>query len=441
MKQLSGLDASFLYFDTPRTPVHGAVLAILDTSTAPGGYSFEKLKRVLVDRHLLLPRFTERLLPVPYSLDHPYWVRDGRFDIEDHIHRRRLPEPGTWPQLMEEIGRLLEEPLDKSRPLWDLYCLEGLDGVEGVPEGAIGVIVKAHHATADGGAAVDMVNILFDPSPETGDPALPPPSEPDIIPSESDLIGRALRRKLEIPGKLGRLALKSLKAYGRVRRGEKRKELARPPKAFSAPRTRFNAPIGQEGRIYDAVAFDLDEIKEVAGDGVTVNEVVLAVCSGALRRYLESKDELPAESLIAFAPVSVRMESERGTMGNKVTGMMVRLHTEIADPESRLRAIREESALSKGYLRAVGRRESMEFADLISPILTPAIVGIYTGLEMSRFHRPYYNLVITNVRGPQEPRYLAGSRLLSCFGALPAPDGMGLLLAVAGFGDSLTISI
>ena len=441
MQQLGGLDAAFLNLETRKAPLHISGLAVYDQSTAPG--ELVRFKDILshIESRLHLARcFRQKLVQVPLGIDHPYWVEDADFDLEFHVRHIALPKPGDWRQLCIQAARIHARPLDLGKPLWEMYVIEGLDGVEGLPEGSFATLSKIHHAAIDGVSGAEITAAIHDLTPDATPPLATTGWNPGANPSNAELMVRTavnnIRQPFRFARVLGELAPPAIRA-ALERTGDKPEDSSGP-----VPRTRFNRSVSAH-RVFEARTFALAQIKEIRKhvDGATVNDVVLAVCSGALRHYLESHSELPRESLTAFAPISVRTSDEQGTAGNQVSGMFVSLHTQEADPIERLRKVQATTIDSKELTSAVGARNLTD----LTQFMPGALAGISgrlvarTGL-MTRIG-PVANTVVTNVPGPQVPLYFTQARMVAHFGLGLPLDGLGLFHAIFSYNGTLTISI
>jgi WS/DGAT/MGAT family acyltransferase len=434
------MDASFLYAEVPNAHMAGAGLAIYDPSTAPGGkVTFKGILQHIEARLHEAKTFRRRLVRVPFDLDHPYWIEDPSFDLEFHVRHIALPHPGDWRQLCIQAARLVARPLDLSRPLWEFYVVEGLDRVEGVPEGSFAVVSKIHHAAIDGMAGMEMTNAIHDHSPDAGPN---PPAEawrPETVPSATTLLARASINNTMRPFKFARVVGRTVPVVGRIQRGLVRQQLQPPP--LTVPRTRWSGTVSPH-RVIDGCAFSLDELRDIkaAIPGATVNDVVLTVVGGALRSYLLAKDELPSEPLIAMAPISVRTAAESSAEGNMVSGMFVTLGTDIADPVKRMEAIQEATHSSKEFAQALGARTLLDYAQLMPGGLVG--LGARTGARLSLANRmrPIFNTTVTNMPGPQEPLYMAGARLVALYGIGMIVEGMGLIHPVMSYCGTITIA-
>ncbi len=442
MEQLSGLDSSFLYFESQRTPMHIGGIAIYDPSTAPGGkVRFKQIIQYIEDRMHRAKSFRQRLVNVPLNLDYPYWIEDPDFDIEFHIRHIALPEPGDWRQLCIQAARLHSRPLDLTKPLWEFTVVEGLDNVKGLPKGCYGIITKIHHAAIDGVSGVDMTTAIhaLDVEDEVETPEHP--WVPERVPTTPELLARAYSNTLTTPLRLANIAAKSIPTLAGVARSVSRGELKLPTAPNSIPRTRFNRVVSPH-RVVDGKSFDLGTIREMKSrqPGATVNDVVLAIVGGALRIYLKSKNELPSEPLVTMAPVSVRSEGERGSMGNQVTAMSVSLGTHVADPVGRLQFVRQSALDSKALTNAVGARQLADYTKFLSPVTTGLAARLYTRMGLANRFYPVFNTVVTNVPGPQMPLYSAGAKLVTQYGLGPVFDGVGLFHPVFSYCGHITIA-
>ena len=423
MKRLSGLDASFLYLETSSQLLHVCGLLVLDPDSIPGGYTFASMKERMARQAGAIPEFRQKLRHVPLDLDHPVWVDDEDFDIDRHVHRLAAPAPGGSEELAEMAGHLAGIPLDRSRPLWDMWVVEGLEG------GRVGVFIKMHHATVDGTSGMGLLAHLCALEPGS-DPAPPDPDEvgtaPDD-PGELNLLARALVRNATRPLTVAKLVAPTIGALaGSVDRARKGTAMAAP---LRAPRTPFNATITGH-RTVAYVDLDLDDIKAVKNAaGVTVNDVVLTLCGGALRRYLEERDALPSSSLLATVPVSVRGTSQAGGV-NQVSALFARLGTDLEDPAERLRMVADGNKKAKDHNKAIPAEALQEWAELAAPKTFGMAVRLYSGLRLAEKHPVVHNLVISNVPGPPVPIYFLGALVEGMYPLGPVFHGAGLNITV-----------
>jgi diacylglycerol O-acyltransferase len=442
MEQLSGLDATFLNLETATAPTHVGGVAIYDQSTAPDGQVTFKGILANVESRLHLARcFRQKLVRVPFGLDHPYWIEDADFDLEFHVRHIALPKPGDWRQLCIQVARLHARPLDLNRPLWEMYVIEGLDGVEELPAGSFAILTKIHHAAIDGVSGTELVSAIHDLTPEG---VARRPESPWVAESEPTLLELALRstvNNIRQPFRfaqiLGEAAPPAIRAFL-----QQRENAASEAPLSEIPRTRFNGPVSPH-RVFEATTFSLADVKQIRKriEGATVNDVILAVVGGSLRRYLDHHGELPLGTLSAFAPISTRTESQKGTAGNQVAGMFVRIHTDEADPVRRLEKVHRTTVSSKEMSNAVGARSMTDVTQTMPGVLA-GISGrlvARTGL-MSRM-KPIANCVVTNIPGPQIPLYFTGAKMVGNFGLGLPMEGIGLFHCVLSYNGAITVAV
>ncbi len=439
MEQLSGLDAAFLYLETGNMPMHIGSLAIYDQSTAPGGaVTFKDILRFFDKRLHKARAFRQRLVTVPMSLDHPYWIEDPDFDLEFHVRHIALPKPGDWRQLCIQTARLHARPLDTTRPLWEAYVIEGLDNVDGVPPGSFALVTKLHHAAIDGVSGAEISAAIHDVSPE--DTVAPPEKDwqPERFPTAMELLARTAVTTAKKPFEFASLVARNAPTAWQFGRGLLSKELA---VTTRVPRTRFNGNVSPH-RVFDGRSFSLDEIRAIKSsvEGATVNDVIVSVCGGALRRYLDAKGELPKRSLVAMAPVSARPEQKRKSAGNMVSTMSLPVRSDVADPLERLRAVRQESVRAKRLTNTVGASLATELAHFLPSTTTGLMATAYCRYGLAKRLPPIFNTVITNVPGPNFPLYSMGSRMVANFGLGPVTHGIGLFQPVIGYNGRITVS-
>lgn len=440
-EQLTGLDALFAYAETPRTPMHIGDCKIYDPSTAPGGkVRFKDILAHVEERLHRAKTFRQKLKRVPLGYDHPYWIDDPDFDIEFHIRHIALPHPGDWRQLCIQIARLHARPLDMSKPLWEFTVIEGLDNIPNIPKGSYAIVAKVHHCAIDGASGVDIAEAIHSLAPEEVVEEDVAPWSPGREPSDIELIARANLNNVTKPfyglRVARRIAPGALKFASGLTSGEIKLLGAK------VPRTRFNG-IVSSNRVVDGVMFDLEDIKKIRKriPDATVNDAILAIVGGGLRNYLKAKDELPKDSLIAMAPVSVRTKDEKNALGNQVTALSIPLGTHIADPLARLHYTHDVAANQKAMSKAVGARELSEASNLAPAMVSGVSARLYSRLGLANRLSPMFNTVVTNVPGPQVPLYMAGARLVSAYGIGPVMDSMGLFHAVTSYCGQIAITV
>ncbi len=432
MERLSGLDASFLYLETPSLHMHVAMTMVFDPSTVPGGYSFERMKELIGDHIPHSPVFRRRLVEVPFRLGHPVWVDDPQFDIDYHVRLAAVPNPGGLHELADLAGDIAGHQLDRARPLWEMWIVEGL------ADARIGFIAKMHHSTVDGVSGAELLSVLFDLEPEP-EPKPPPEAQPvdERIPSGLELVTQAMvartMRPLEITRDIVRTGYRVLNVR-RVRlesEGDTGRGKAALP--LSAPRTSFNAALTRR-RSVALTAIGLDDVKRLKNaTGTTVNDVVLAICTGALRSFLIEGDELPDKPLVAVVPVSVRPDTTESRGSNQVSSMFVQLPVELENPLDRLMAIHEGTKGAKEEHNALGADTLLNWAEYSTPNVFTNAARFYSRMRLADRHRPIANLVISNVPGPDFPLYLGGAELTAGFPLGPVMDGMGVNITIMSY--------
>ena len=436
MQRLTGLDASFLYLETPSSHMHVAGLMILDPSTTEGGVDLDRVKEVYGKRLHLAPPFRRRLVEVPFGLHHPLWIEDPDFDLDFHIRSTALPAPGTRDQLATLVGRLSAIPLDRTRPLWEVWVIEGLE------DGNVAVLSKVHHAAIDGASGNEMTVALLDLTPEVAEHEPEEEWVPDRVPSDAEMLTYAATSLIRQPVRVARAVGKTAGGALAVRRrNRKQPNLQPPPSPFSAPRTSFNTAITPR-RSFAYTSVSLPTVKAVKNaTGATVNDVVLALCAGALRSYLEEHDEQPDGPLVAMVPVSVRGDEEKDALGNRVTSVFASLATDVDDPVKRLEVIHECMAEVKEQQKALGADTLGDWAEFAAPALAGTAARLYSRTKMADRHRPIFNVTISNVPGPPFPLYSIGARMVANYPVGPVMDGGGLNMTVMSYLDQLDFGL
>jgi WS/DGAT/MGAT family acyltransferase len=443
MRQLSEHDAAYIYSDSAHANSNVTLLHIYDQSTAPGGMvRFKQILAHVESRLGQLPIFRQKILRVPLDLDYPYWIEDESFDIEYHVRHIALPKPGDWRQFCIQASRIHARPLDLQRPLWEMYVIEGLDSFLDLPVGSFAVLLKIHHAAVDVAHGNEITTLLHDISAASSPPAPPEPWFPESAPGNLSLLVRAGFNVATFPFRmaqpLGR-SWSTLKSATKTFVGE---FLGRP---HEFPMTRFNTEVSPH-RVFETRRFALVDFKAIRAlaDGATVNDVVLAVCAGGLRRYLDMQGELPDDSLVAAAPIAVRtMSNKKGDAPGPASFAWVRvgLGTDIADPVERLIAIQATSSSSDVMMQAVSARELIDLAEHApSAAIAATSKMLRSASALLGDWVPLANCAIANVPGPQVPLYLHGARLTYVSAIMPVSDGMGLVFSVTSYNDMIIIS-
>lgn len=438
MRQLSGLDASFLYIETPKMPMHISSLAIYDPSTASGGeVRFKQILENIKARVANIPSMTDRLVTVPFQLDHPYWKADGQFDSEFHIRHMALPAPGDWRQLCILVSRLHALPLDRSKPLWEMYIIGGLDKIEKMPKGCFAILTKVHHAAIDGHSGTEITAMTHDLTPDYQLPASPTIFKMDRDPSSVELLVKAQINNIRQPFRFLSVARNTMPGFRKALSGMRSGTLER---VTEIPRTRFNAPVSRN-RVFDAEFISFEDIRAIKNScqPVTVNDVALSIVGGALRKYLQAKDELPEASMVAMAPINIRTKDKLGTAGNQISTMTVMLRSDIESPMERLFAVHEGTRHAKELNQAIGAKTMTDYSQFIPSALTASAARLASSWGVANRVRPIYNCVVTNVPGPQIPLYFTGAKMLASTGLGPAADGMGLFNVISTYQGRMSI--
>jgi WS/DGAT/MGAT family acyltransferase len=434
MERLSGLDASFLYLETPSQPMHVCSIIELDTSTMPGGYTFDRLREALSLRLKAMPRFREKLANNPLNLDHPVWVDDKAFDVDRHLHRIGLPPPGGRSELSEICGHIASLPLDRGRPLWEMWVIEGVAGTDSDRDGRLAVMTKVHHSGVDGVTGANLMSQLCAIEADA-----PPPDPVEGVGGGSGwrIAAGGLFRFATRPLHLANVVPQTVSsAVATVRKALEGQAMARP---FAAPPTAFNARI--TGRRNIAYAqLDLEDVKQVKNRfGVKVNDVVMALVSGVLRQYLAERNALPESPLVASVPVSVHGKSDRPGR-NQVSAMFSSLHTQIADPVARLRAIAEANSVAKEHSSAIGASLLQDWSQFAAPAVFSIAMRLYASTRLTE-RMPVHNLVVSNVPGPQVPLYLLGCGVKAMYPLGPIFHGSGLNVTVMSLSGMLDVGL
>jgi diacylglycerol O-acyltransferase / wax synthase len=457
MHQLTSLDAHFLGVESPRTFSNVCVLGIYDPSTAPGGaVTVQDLRSRMEERLHLVPPFRWRLVEVPLDLDLPYWIEDPDFDIEYHMREAAVAPPGDERQVAETVARIGARPLDRARPLWELYLLHGLR------DGHFGLFTKFHHSTADGVSGNEILTALLDPTPEGRE--IPRPAEErghgERVPGRLEMLRRGLeavpRHPVRTLGRLPRVlptltdipganavpgvsqlsaGLSRLRSLGSGSNEEGILEVA----TARAPRTCFNGPISRHRR-FSYGSISLDRVKALKNAvGTTVNDVLVAICARALRGWLTERGELPDDPLVAMIPVSVREPGDTQSFGNRISFMVVPIPTTERDPRRALEYAHARLLSAKERHRAL----PAEYLTEASGVIPPAMLALAarTTVDVLSRTRPPVNLVISNIPGPREPLYCAGAEMRAAFPMSVIVDGVGLNITVLSYRDHIDVGV
>ncbi|MEB4211518.1 wax ester/triacylglycerol synthase family O-acyltransferase [Mycobacterium sp. 94-17] len=429
MQRLSGLDAFFLYLESPTQPLNVCCVLELDPMTMPGGYTFDSFREALALRVDAVPEFRLKLADNQLNFDHPVWVDDDGFDLARHLQRVALPSPGGPRELADICGHIAGLALDRDRPLWEMWVVEGLHGTD-----KLSVILKAHHAVVDGVGGANLLAQLCSTVPDA-----PPPKPAErggaanaLQIAAGGLIGAALR-----PWRLAKVlpatALTLAETVLRARGGGQ--TMAAP---FAAPPTAFNGTFTRRRNIA-LTSVDLEDVKTVKRRfGVTVNDVVTALCAGALRQYLRERDAFPSDPLVASVPVSVHGKSSRPGR-NQLTWMLCRLETHVDDPAERLSSIAAGNAAAKDHAAALGPNLLQDWTQVAGQTMFGAAMKLLPRIPVP--DKPPHNLVMSNVPGPQEQLYFLGCRLAAMYPLGPIIAGAALNITAMSLNGRLGVGI
>ena len=432
MQPLNGLDAAFLTLETPTSHLHVTGVLVFDPATMSGGYSFDRVRRFIASRLDMVEPFRRRLATVPLSLGRPVWIDDDSFDLDFHVRRAALMAPGGPEELAEFAADVASRPLDRSRPLWEMWF------VEGVEHDKVAMVAKMHHATIDGVSGANLMGHLLDLEPKAVED-MPPVDywRPERRPSDIELVGRALVGRAVRRLRLTRVAWDTAQAVAGVvgRRVLGRNGGMATP--FTAPPTPFNRAITPHRRVA-MTTVPLADVKAVKDKfDTTINNVVLALCGGALRRYLERHDALPDRPLLGAVPVSVRGDDDASEGANQLSAMFVSLATDVADPVERLHRVSELARSAKQEHDATGGAMMLDLGELVSSRLFGLGARAFSQLRIADRAPTPVNLIVSNVPGPDFPLYFAGAKLDALYPLGPIYDGMGLNLTVLSYLDTV----
>ena len=440
MQQLSAQDAQFLYMESDDNLTHVTAVYTYDPSSAPDGkVRFKDIIQHVESRLDASPIFTRRLVHVPFELDYPYWADDEHFDIEFHIRHGRLPDPGDWRQFCIHMARYHSRPMAMRRPPWEMFVVEGLDKVEGMPPGSYAIATKIHHAAVDGASAMKFFGSLCDVD-ALGTPLFPAETrEPARKPTIAEMLTRAVINNATSPVRMVETVVRNAPTLYQAVQNKMRPD----DDGAGVPNTRFNVPVSPH-KMFEAAVFELADFKRIrqAADGATINDVVLTVCGGGLRKYLQHHDELPDRSLVAWVPINARprknTSADPGQGGNRITAMTTRIYTDIGDPLARLRQVGRTTRKSKEAKSGLSARLMTDLTQHV-----PAATQLLAGRLVLRagMAPKLCNLFISNVPGPQTTLYMNGAKILHSYAMAPLANGMGLFIATPSYNGQISFSV
>lgn len=422
MERFSGQDASFLYMETPSVHMHTLKVAVVDLpAQIPYADVFDLVRISMESKLHLVPRLRLRPVEVPGGLHHPIWVKDPNFNIGRHLHRSKIASPGGQREMDQAIAEIASVQLPRDRPLWETWLLEGL------ADGGIVLVTKIHHALADGVASATMLAKVMTLEPDQNDLNAPNPAwVPDSIPSRRKLLVDAIRDQQEQLGTIGPLVRRTVKGGVNVLKNLKHRAID-VPYPFVTPRTVFNRALSPE-RSFATTSLPVAEVKAVKNAaGVTLNDVVLAIVAGALDRFFEARGETLSKPLIASVPMAVATPGDAPReAGNRVANLFTSLCNDVRDPLERLRKIHAVTTQSKEIQRQLGIETMLDWSEAAPAVAYRWALGTFSQSGLADFMPPAANLIVSNVRGPDHPLFVAGARLRTIYSVGPAVEGIGL---------------
>ena len=444
MKQISGLDNMFFRIEDETNHMHICGINIYDQSTAEGKkVRFKQILRHIHDRLHTSTIFRRKLVKVPFDLDNPYWIEYKNFDLEYHVRHMALPKPGDWRQLCIAMSRIHSRPLDLTKPLWEMYVIEGLDNIDWLPKDSYAMVIKVHHAAIDGITGRELTASLHDLTVEPSEAVRDYSWVPEDVPGPVSLLTRAAMNHVLNPIRLGGKMVSLVPKLG-IMLGKtlQQKRVLEKPKN-EAPITRFNRSVSPH-RVFEGRMFPLKDIINIKRNvsGATVNDVVLTICGGALRQYLERKNELPAQSLRAVTPISVRSAKELKSGGNQIGLLFPSLCTDEQNPVKRLEKIRQSTSNVKEKFNAVGGRDLTDITQYIPASTLALATKLFKtfAFEKTDLLKRFGNCTITNIPGPTMPLYMNSARMVLANGIGPAFDGNGLFFLVSSYDGKMFIT-
>lgn len=446
MKQLSGLDAFFLHAEMHGMPMHMSILSIYDPSSAKDGkVEFKNILEIFETKTQVdIPLLRCKLKEIPFNIDQPYWVEDENFDLIYHVRHIALPKPCNWQKLCSLVANFHAQPLNRSRPLWEAYVIDGLDQIDGIPSGCFAILLKVHHALMDGRTGMAVFHSLHEKNQPIAEEIVFDGNVGErFFAHESDvqmprLLAKAVLNNLYRSGNLLKMVGRSFKLYNTISRGLESREL----KQLHKNKTRFNGSLSPR-RVVDRINIPLDDINKIREKiaNATVSDIALSVIGGAMRRYLMAKDEMPEDSLVAAVPLSIREHDDVLKTGNhKISVANIALRTDVKDPLERLKKLHKESQAGKAYAKSLGNNlvaDTME--SLYSGLVAWGVKAIVESGVLEKFP-PANNTIVANIAGTPDPLFFCGAKLIDSFGMGPLIPNTGLFHIVSSTFQSLTIA-
>lgn len=435
MQRLSALDSEYLYMETSASLMHAANLVIVDPSTSDEPFEFARLHALYEQRLDLSPAFRRRVVDVPMDLHHPIWIEDPDFDLDWHLRHVAVPRPGGIEELYELIGELTSIPLDRTRALWETWIIEGMN------DGRIAILSKVHHAATDDLSDQELMTTILDVSPEIETVEGSVESwKPERVPNDLEMVGHAMGALLRSPSQLISTARRVVETTFHLNTGNDEEYIVDTPSPVIAPSSSLNGAITGR-RTFATTCVPLAKVKEVKDAlDVTVNDVVLAMCAGALRAYLDSRGEKPDGSLVAMVPVAVRFD-EDSDAESFLSSMLTPLATNLDDPLERIAAIHETLVATQTNCDTISAEALQSWPDFAAPTMARRAARFYSRMRWSDHEQPLFNLTISNVPGPPFPLYVTGAEVHAAYPVGSIFDGCGLNITVMSYLDRLDFSI
>jgi diacylglycerol O-acyltransferase len=437
MERFTGQDAAFLYMETPSVHMHTLKVAVIDLpAEIPYSDVFELVRASMESKLHLVPRLRLRPVEVPGGLHHPMWVNDPNFDIGRHLYRKKIAEPGGHREMDQAIAEIASIQLPRDRPLWETWLLEGL------ADGGVVLVTKIHHSLADGVASAAMLAKVMNLDPDWDDLNVPTPAwTPERLPSRSELVIGAFLDQRQQLGALGPLVRRTIRGSVNVLKNIKNRVID-VPYPFVTPRTVFNRTLSPR-RSFASTSLPLADFKRVKNAAnVTLNDVVLATVAGALNKFFEDRGEHLSRPLVASVPMAVATPGNAPReAGNRVANLFTSLCNDVTNPLLRLQMIHTITSQSKEVQRQLGIETLLDWSDAAPAGIYRWILGAFSQSRLSDYLPPPANLVVSNVRGPDHPLYVAGARLRTIYSVGPAVEGIGLNITGWSYCGELTFSL
>lgn len=437
MQKLTQTDAGFLYAETTHAPMHLCSFHVYSPAADGSRMSFDDFVEHVRSRLPLARVLRRKLARVPFDLDYPYWIEDRDFDLDQHVRRATVPAPGDWRAAWDLAAALHSKPVDLTRPPWELYMIDGLERFPDHPPGGFGMLIKVHHCAIDGMSGIELMNALHDTDAE-GRAPITDTWQGEWSPGAAGLLGLTLASAVTAPGRAVKFLTRSLPAAGPL--PAVRAAWGRTAGAPRPPATRLNQRV-TTNRVGDATVLDLADVKQVrkALPGTTVNDVLLAVVGGGIRRYLSATDDLPAQPMLAGVPISTRTDADAGTAGNMISMMIVTMGTDVEGARDRLAAIQRSTSTSKEQSQGVGARVLAEGAELFPGALLG--LAVRASAQNARVTTSQIgNVCVTNVPGSQVPLYMRGARMEAYYSLGPVYDNAGPIHLIVSYQGKVYLS-